>query len=134
MWEEIGGIEMAELKSCPFCGSNDIKPIIYSCVGNLYQCECDNCGTLTGKYDTEKEAIAAWNTRAEPEPRVLTAEWINSKDMLPKFGTDVLVYSDSCKKIFKAYFHKAWWCFSYDNSPIRENVTHWMSLPQPPKE
>ena len=85
-------------------------------------------------YLALKELEQFRNTRTEPEPRALTVEWADIKDELPKFGTDVLVYSDSCQKIFKAYFHKAWWCFSYDNSPIRENVTHWMPLPQPPKE
>ena len=59
---------MAELKPCPFCGEipllyeskQDLKNILYgvSCYGEHH------CASV-GYFDTEEEAIEAWNRRAE---------------------------------------------------------------------
>ena len=61
---------MVELKPCPFCG---VKPNI-TCVDGLphnqyyIACENDECPVCseTCWYDSETEAVKAWNTRAEP--------------------------------------------------------------------
>lgn len=65
---------MAELKPCPFCGgsaltSKEIYPtgekawhVIHWADGN---CFIEN--TINGDYDTEAEAVEAWNRRAENE-------------------------------------------------------------------
>lgn len=52
-----------ELKPCPFCGKlhhevSDYKPV--------YRVECTFCGARTGNYNSEQEAIKAWNERVEP--------------------------------------------------------------------
>ncbi len=61
---------MSELKPCPFCGGEAHIQHQYHKVGfdvlDWYGVYCVNpfCGHMCG-HDTEAEAIAAWNTRAE---------------------------------------------------------------------
>jgi hypothetical protein len=65
----------------------------------------------------------------------MNMEWISVKDRLPQMGEDVLCFS------MKRIFH-SWWdnisssCDWYDiqNNWIIEDVTHWMPLPEQPKE
>lgn len=57
---------MNELKPCPFCGGEAETLTAESMHGgNLYGVMCVNCAGRSDVYDTEAEAIAAWNTRAE---------------------------------------------------------------------
>ena len=49
-----------ELKPCPFCGSNNVKP---SSLGS-YVC-CENCDTLGPSVNEFQSATEAWNTRAD---------------------------------------------------------------------
>lgn len=58
---------MNELKSCPFCGgeaflSEFIYDLAYGCVITNFV-ECNGCHATTFEYDTEEEAIEAWNRR-----------------------------------------------------------------------
>ena len=57
--------------------------------------------------------------------------WIPATERLPDRLQDVLVYAASCNKVFKAFYAKDW-CFSFDNTPIEETVTHWRPLPAAP--
>ena len=66
---------MAELKPCPFCGkcfAVIFKEPTYwenSINGYQYQVVCDaqneGCGASAGYSDTTREAVEAWNRRAE---------------------------------------------------------------------
>lgn len=67
-----------ELKPCPFCGgeariiAKPYEPKV--CVG----CDDDTCLGFSGLgwlYDSEKEAIEAWNRRAERTCRMVRARW-----------------------------------------------------------
>ena len=74
-------------------------------------------------------------------------EWISVNDRLPETDNDYLVLTES-KDIFKAYFNeysKEFGSYSdiYDTDTLGyvdsewlkyEEITHWMPLPQPPKE
>jgi Lar family restriction alleviation protein len=54
-----------ELKPCPFCGSDEISHghVDYGAQG-YGNVECHTCDALV-TADTEAEAIAVWNTRAD---------------------------------------------------------------------
>ena len=57
---------MSELKPCPFCGGEAETLTAESMHGgNLYGVMCANCAGRSDVYDTEAEAIAAWNSRAD---------------------------------------------------------------------
>lgn len=62
---------MSELKPCPFCGGEAEMLTAESMHGgNLYGVMCDYCAGRADVYDTEAEAIAAWNSRAERTCRI----------------------------------------------------------------
>ena len=62
---------MTELLQCPFCGGEaEIHPSDdwdVNLTGATYFAWCDKCETRGDYYNTEAEAIKAWNTRAEPQ-------------------------------------------------------------------
>ena len=58
-----------ELKNCPYCGDTYIK-IYHSRAGYQVGCNTVNCIACRGyarAYNTEKEAVEAWNRRANDE-------------------------------------------------------------------
>lgn len=52
---------MEELKRCPFCGGE--AEIIGS--NTTYWIDCNECRAETGLFNTEAEAIVAWNRRVQ---------------------------------------------------------------------
>ena len=52
---------MDELKPCPFCGG---KANAFIC-GRIFVVECESCGTSSDGFDSKKEAVEAWNRRAD---------------------------------------------------------------------
>ena len=62
----------SELKPCPFCGSKYTQ-VRYmggkwqepSAFSSGYRGECCGCYAVTAAYDTEADAMRAWNARAE---------------------------------------------------------------------
>lgn len=57
---------MSDLKPCPFCGGKAEMLTAESMNGGyLFGIMCNDCRSRGDVYDTEAEAIAAWNSRAE---------------------------------------------------------------------
>lgn len=59
---------MPELKSCPFCGGNNVEVRCQTFVGIYrkdYAVFCYDCHFGLAWKDTEREAIEAWNRRAD---------------------------------------------------------------------
>lgn len=52
-----------ELKPCPFCGNVHLSVLDYE---SRHRVECPFCGTRTGNYNSEQDAIDAWNRRVQP--------------------------------------------------------------------
>ena len=55
-----------QLKSCPFCGSNEI---VLSNWG-LYRCWCTNCLAKSSDNIRTKDAVEAWNRRYEQHEEI----------------------------------------------------------------
>ena len=64
---ELDDIEDMSMRPCPFCGNTD--PYINEYEGQFFA-ECPECQCNTRLFDTEKDAVNAWNERAEYENRL----------------------------------------------------------------
>ena len=68
------------------------------------------------------------------------SDWISVKEKLPKCGRDVVVVAriKGVRKVMAGWYHKHLhvWRVEYGNSgkTIFCGVTHWMPLPELPKE
>lgn len=68
-----------ELKPCPFCGSSNVEANAYTDDWDaICDVRCRNCKALMSRtfynssdcHEVRKEAVAAWNRRAEGGPNV----------------------------------------------------------------
>jgi hypothetical protein len=63
-------------------------------------------------------------------------KWISVKDRLPEDSQEVIIYSEGGKVEAGVYYCKEFG-FDYYDVSIRDiivNVTHWMPLPEPPRD
>jgi len=115
---------MSELKPCPFCGSE--ARILK---GHHYWAVCPECAARGSAYGERGNAIKAWNTR--------TPQWVSVEDGLPEEGLCVLGFEPHC--LLNRDKGVGVIVADYDITEIRKAtgkpwITHWMPLPEPPKE
>ena len=82
-----------ELKPCPFCGGDNASQFFHADTGYgaswHVECLAKDCGAGTSFYDTEAEAIAAWNRRHQARAEVVgeIVAWLEDYD--PLLAADV---------------------------------------------
>lgn len=73
------------LKPCPFCGGiSFLDNYDYEELGKTYYVRCDKCYTESFEYNTEQEAIEAWNRRSSGILRVPSEEEWMERFCTPK--------------------------------------------------
>ena len=66
---------------------------------------------------------------------VTVQEWISVNDRLPEDICPVLVALEGLNIAFHGFCQdEKWWKVGAGTRPFTQKVTHWMPLPQPPKE
>ena len=130
---------MINLNHCPFCGSNNVRPMRppYS---NGYLVFCTVCGANTSIYGTLELAVTAWNRRSSG---LRPAGWTSVGEALPEPFETVMIsvltrngYGEQTRyETIGSYSHvgERWMSFT-GNIAIGEIVTHWQPMPEPPKE
>lgn len=58
--------KLENAKPCPFCGSSDIT-LRSEPFWNLFVVSCHHCYVQNRGYETEEEAVEAWNKRTGDE-------------------------------------------------------------------
>lgn len=134
-------------KECTMCIHKEVCKTAESCDGYVSGCKhfavISNLETTTREklmhlisdvvelYKSEYEELADYLIANG----VTVQEWISVKDRLPENEKCVLVYSQdggAAEGKYNARF-KEWVQFRWNVTELK-NVTHWMLLPQPPKE
>ena len=79
---------MAELKSCPFCGSNYVfvrtthrKDGLWN---TQYEVYCSKCSAIDGSRTDETKAREDWNTRTPKKKEIWRSKQWTKKDRLRK--------------------------------------------------
>ncbi len=114
---------MEELKLCPFCDGEARLRRPY--IGNAkhgYSFHCTACYVSTKVYETEAEAITAWETRAD--------SWIPVSERLPKDEEQVIATDGKIWYKMRMFGGK----LSFSGSHSFDNaVTHWQPINLPQK-
>ncbi len=109
-----------DLLPCPFCGN---PGEILAAVGEWWG-HCHVCSASSSLWNSQAEAIAAWNRRSAPG-------WIACSERMPEDGQQTLIaYGTGPGSPFVSEDQ-------YQNAKDRWGVfgdcpTHWMPLPTPP--
>ena len=65
---------------------------------------------------------------------VTVQEWISVDDRLPEnIANRVLVVCERSNGVFYAHYEKPFWINLETDKPFISTVTHWITLPEPPK-
>lgn len=63
------------------------------------------------------------------------SEWISVKDRLPEENINVLIYRRNMMNVYTYFGHGEWEDdYGYWTRTEDDGITHWMPLPEPPKE
>lgn len=86
-----------------------------------------NITTETGAWETQNRIRELPATDVQPINR-----WIKADESLPVYGGMVLI-CDKSKNIRLGIYTDMGWCSQFGN-PMMCKITHWQSLPEPPKD
>ena len=135
---------------CTFCGKVDgsdcyaelnrrAADAIENLVSSARRWELEAAATKTERdeYLSQNRQLAeAWHNALAMLPR-----WISVKEQLPGMYETVLVsvasrngYNEPCTYETLGTMNAAGLCLLYGTSADGERITHWMPLPEPPKE
>ena len=78
---------------------------------------------VNGKSITELAAIG-----------MKAPHWISVKDRLPEYNGQYIVYMPASGAVIAAYYFKNNGGFFIGESIVTDKVSHWIYLPEPPKE
>jgi len=67
-------MERDKLKSCPFCDETVELWVKDHYCSSVWAVQCGVCGAEVTRYNRRKDAIKAWNTRAEQDTREVSEE------------------------------------------------------------
>lgn len=89
---------------------------------------CSNCGWNPSVAKARLEKIGAELPKYEPERKVNFGEWISVETRLPRDRVQVLAYTHT-GRIMSLHCKDGFWC-----APLNVIVTHWMPMPNAPRE
>lgn len=102
---------------------------------SMYLCQYrDGAWTLDAYPETRMHVIkwAYYNAFAQEQEE---RRWIPVTERLPEnIANRVLVVCERSNGVFYAHYEKPFWINLETDKPFISTVTHWMPLPQPPKE
>ena len=85
---------MSELLPCPFCGGEAETCHVTQLwePRNSYWAKCKNCHISGTHHNTEAEAIAAWNTRAERTCKFVSSKGSDYPPVCSECGYELGIY------------------------------------------
>ena len=99
-----------------------------------HECTCTNCGGRERckiKFEPSRKCCCFWKPELKPI-------WIPCSERLPEIGTDVLIFfpywKDNPIQVASLMSDGLGWDICGEFNPAMARVTHWMPLPDFPKE
>lgn len=124
-----------------YAWSDDDNLTEYSIAGLVFAESFTNEGDVLHVYDKFLEMPTAIQSKLDEGGRAIKGDWISVKDALPPNGSDdwynivLTKQRGRTKRVVRVGYwdgyHKRFWGFE---APSDYSVTHWMHLPEPPKE
>jgi hypothetical protein len=121
---------MIELKPCPFCG--EVPEVTKHFREDMWRLihRCKAVGCIVVDWASQEWIEECWNQRAESAPR-----WIPVEERLPEDGAACVVWALGDYRIADySIIPGKWSIMDWDCTHEEIAVTHWMPLPDAPKE